>query len=598
MSQNSKTLLHTLEEKMKDAFAKADLPFDHVAVQQSDRPDLADFQCNSAFSLSKELKQNPRVIAEKVVSTLDKAYFEKVEVAGPGFINLVLKNDFLASFADAFKKDERASCSRVEKEETFVIDYGGPNVAKPLHVGHLRPAIIGEAIKRALRFAGHYVIGDVHLGDWGTPMGMLIAELEERHPEWPYFDASQTSFPKDSPISVDALNVLYPEASTHFKTDEAFADKARTATAKLQDGTHAGYRALWKHFTTLSIDAMKEDYERLNVEFDLWLGESDAHDFIPPMIAEFKEKNLVVESDGALIVHVARETDKEEIPPLILVKKDGGYNYATTDLATLYDRLKKYNPHSVVYVVDTRQSLHFKQVFRVAEMANYFKPSALVHANFGTINGKDGKPFKTRDGGVMRLSGLIDLAKEEALKQAGFASEDDLNAEMKQMIESIAVAAIKYGDLAVNRQSDYIFDVQSFVQTEGKTGPYIQYAAVRIKAILEKAGAFNRDVALQVTDEAEKELLLQYLNFTHALHKATETHMPSVLCDHVYLLAKSFSRFYKNCPVNNCEDEKLRSSRLLLCEMVLRQIEIVMKDILSIQIPQKMLRKEDLENAA
>lgn len=594
----SHTLIQTLEKKLKDAFAKADLPFDNVIVQQSDRPDLADFQCNSAFSLSKELKQNPRAIAEKVVSTLDPSAFEKVEVAGPGFINLVLKNDFLAQFAETYKGDQRAACPVVSKEETFVVDYGGPNVAKPLHVGHLRPAIIGEAIKRALRFAGHYVVGDVHLGDWGTPMGMLIAELNERHPEWDYFDETKTSFPSEAPISVGDLTTLYPEASTHFKTDEAFADKARLATTKLQDGTHAGYRALWRHFTKISIDAMKEDYARLNVEFDLWLGESDAHDFIPPMIQDFKQKGFVIESDGALIVHVAKETDKEEIPPLILVKKDGGFNYATTDLATLYDRLKKYNPNSIVYVVDTRQSLHFKQVFRVAEMAGYFKPGHLNHANFGTINGKDGKPFKTRDGGLMSLSGLIALAKEEALKQAGFSSEEELSPDMKQMIESIAVAAIKYGDLAVNRQSDYIFDVQSFVQTEGKTGPYIQYAAVRIKAILEKAGKFNRDAKLQITDEAEKELLLQYLNFPNAVAKSVETHMPSVLCDHVYLLAKSFSRFYKNCPVNNCEDEKLRASRLLLCEMVLRQIEIIMKDILRIDIPQKMLRKEDLENAA
>lgn len=591
-------IIDLLTSCLKDAFEKEGLESSSVTVQVSDRPDLADFQSNAAFAMAKAARQNPREIATRIVDHIKlNNMFERVEVAGPGFINLVVAKPFLSGLMSNQQQDERCGIPVLEHEQTIVVDYGGPNVAKPLHVGHLRPAIIGESIKRVSRFIGHYTLGDIHLGDWGTPMGMLIAELEERHPEWDYFDASKTDgFPSEPPVSVVELNTLYPEASTHFKTDEAFADKARKATAELQDG-RAGYRALWRHFCTISLEAMKEDYHHLNVDFDLWLGESDVHDLIPEMIADLREKGLIVESDGALIIPVAREGDKEEIPPLILVKKDGGYNYATTDLATIYDRKKKYNPDRLIYVVDTRQSLHFRQVFRAAVLASYMREDQMEHANFGTINGTDGKPYKTRDGGVMRLANLIKEAREEAVTQAGFKDQDQ-DKTVQEMLDDISVAAVKYGDLAINRQSDYVFDVKAFVQSEGKTGPYIQYACVRIQSILEKVGQLDKPTSIIVEDEAEKELVLKYLEFPTILQRAFETSMPSVLCEHVYLLSKAFNRFYGACSVAGETDSAIRNSRIALCQMTLRQMKLIMVDLLGIDVPERMLRADDLEAVA
>ena len=593
-----KTILDHLNIVVKDAFAKAGFSTDIVSVQKSDRPDLADFQCNAALQMAREAKMPPRGVAEKVVAELDQSLFDKVEIAGPGFINLVVKNDFLSALMTPLQNDERAGLREEAGDQTIIIDYGGPNVAKPLHVGHLRPSIIGEAVKRTARYMGHYIIGDIHLGDWGTPMGMLIAELQERHPEWPYFDASKTDgYPEESPIAVEALTTLYPEASTHFKEDEEFADKARQATAELQDG-RPGYRALWRHFVDISLQTVKDDLGRLNVDFDLWLGESDVHDLIPEMIQDMRDKGLIVEDNGALIIHVAEEGDKEEIPPVIVVKKDGGYNYATTDLATIYDRKKKYNPNKLLYVVDTRQSLHFKQVFRAAAKAGYMPLEAMEHINFGTLNGKDGKPFKTRAGGVMRLTQLIAEARNEALEKSGYGADDNLPDEIEKMTDKIAIAAIKYGDLSVSRQSDYNFDLSSFLQTEGKTGPYIQYAAVRIRSILEKAGALDEKTQILITDDTEKELALKFLEFNDVVAKAFEHSMPSVLCEHVFLLAKAFNRFYRQCQVLNEEDKALRMSRLKLCAMVLRQITIIMETMLAIDMPQKMLRLGDEKEEA
>lgn len=601
----TKTIFDILNDRLKAAFEAVNLPSDHVSVQLSDRPDLADFQCNSAFQLAKSERKNPRELATLITEqmALDDL-FEKVEVAGPGFINLVINRAFLAGMLSMQQKDPRCGVPEVSRdnEQTIVIDYGGPNVAKPLHVGHLRPSIIGEAIKRTARFSGHYVIGDIHLGDWGTPMGMLLAELQERHPDWVYFDADKTSdFPKEPPFGADALISLYPEASTHFKEDAAFADKARQATAELQEG-RPGYKALWKHFRDLSLGSMRENFEALNVDFDLWLGESDVHDMIPDMIADLREKGLVVESDGALIIPVAEDSDKEDIPPMMLVKKDGGYTYATTDLATIYDRRKKYNPQQIIYVVDTRQSLHFKQVFRAAAKAGYMPLEQLSHVNFGTINGTDGKPYKTRQGGIMQLSQLIEEARIEAVKQAGYSSMDAVPSDMRAMIDDIAVAAVKFGDLSTTRQADYVFDLQSFVKAEGRTGPYIQYAAVRIKSILEKAGVAPRNeddlnVQIIIDDEAEKELALKYLELPAVIAKSIETSMPSQLCEHVYLLAKAFNRFYRSCPVATESDAAIKASRIALCQMVLRQIELVMEVMLGIDLPDRMLRAETEEDA-
>ncbi len=592
------TIIELLTSCLKDAFEKEGLDSSGVTVQVSDRPDLADFQSNSAFAMAKVARQNPREIATRIVDHIKlNNMFERVEVAGPGFINLVVAKPFLSGVMSNQQQDSRCGVPVLDVEQTVVVDYGGPNVAKPLHVGHLRPAIIGESIKRISRFIGCYTLGDIHLGDWGTPMGMLIAELEERHPEWDYFDPKkERGFPSEPPVTVSELNTLYPEASTHFKSDEIFADKARKATAELQDG-RAGYRALWRHFCAISLEAMKQDYHHLNVDFDLWLGESDVHDLIPDMIEDLKSKGLIVESDGALIIPVAKEGDKEEIPPLILVKKDGGYNYSTTDLATIFDRKKKYNPNRIVYVVDTRQSLHFKQVFRAAIMAGYMQEGQLEHANFGTINGTDGKPYKTRDGGVMRLSNLIQEARKEAVDQAGF-DEGHKTEELERMLDDISVAAVKYGDLAINRQSDYVFDVKAFVQAEGKTGPYIQYACVRIQSILEKVGGLDKAVSIMVETPEEKELVLKYLEFPIVLRRAFDGSMPSVLCEHVYLLSKAFNRFYGACSVANEGDAAVKASRIALCQMTLRQMKLIMTELLGIDVPQRMLRVGDIGEVA
>lgn len=600
-----KTIFDHLNLAVKNAFAKIGIAdTSTVEVHLSDRPDLADFQCNAALQLARVLKQPPRAIAEKVVEAIrqsdDTALFEKIDIAGPGFINLNVNKDFLSGLMNQLQGSKRCGAPETAEQHNIVVDYGGPNVAKPLHVGHLRPAIIGEAVKRIARFEGHYVLGDVHLGDWGTPMGMLIAKLQERDPDLVYFDpAYEGDYPTESPVTVDMLNILYPEASTHFKADKVFADKARKATAELQDGRR-GYRALWQHFVTISIGAMKKDYAPLNVDFDLWLGESDVHDIIPAMIDDLKSKSLAVEDGGALIVHVAQEDDKDDMPPMILVKKDGGYNYSTTDLATIFDRQKKYNCAKILYVVDTRQSLHFKQLFRVAAKAGYIGIEQLEHINFGTINGKDGKPYKTRDGGIMRLKMLIEQAREEAMVQSGFDDFETLDSTLQNMLNDIAVAAVKYGDLSTHRQSDYVFDVSAFVQAEGKTGPYVQYAGVRLRSIIEKIGhgddAKLVDASKQVViiDDAEKALAMKYLEFPQALERAIASSMPSILCEHVYLIARAFSRFYGECPVVNETDMAVKSSRVALCQMVLTQIDLIMVELLGIPMPEKMLRASDL----
>lgn len=600
MAQNLEQSLHDVLQK---AFIAAGYAAADVKVQASDRPDLADFQCNSAFQLAKAERKNPRELAQAVVDKIDTDFFEKVEVAGAGFINLVVKKQNIAdsladlniSFSDAI---------RAEKPLNIVLDYGGPNVAKPLHVGHLRPAIIGESLKRIARAVGHHVVGDVHLGDWGTPMGMLIAELKDRHSDWVFFDADyQGEYPQKAPFNADDLKLLYPQASARFKNEEDFAERARQATAELQTGRR-GYTQLLHYFRTLSIEAMQQDYKNLNVSFDLWLGESSVNDAMQKMVDELVQKNIAEDSRGAKIIRVARPDDKEEFPPLILVKNDGAYNYATSDLATIRERVfnPEFNmgkkPDEIWYVVDRRQSLHFKQVFRAAHMAGFIDEKSLRHIGNGTVNGPDGKPFKTRDGGMMSLSELIAVAEQEAMVQSGF-SETDLNDELRLMIKQIAIAAIKYGDLSA-RLADYIFDVKAFVQAEGKTGPYIQYAAVRIKSIIDKAGLSVKSIEaapLNVQAEEEKTLGLTLLNYSHALHKSLEQSTPGFLCDHLYAVAREFNRFYKACPVLAADDEATRLSRLRFCQCVLQQIEHGMQ-ALGIDIPDRMLRADKQENAA
>ncbi len=582
-------LITYLNTRAEAIFAAQDIPVELAVFAKSDRPDLADFQCNGAFQAAKALRKNPREIATAVQAELaNDAAIEEVRVDGPGFINVRLKNEFISEKLADLDFDKPHDGSQIS--ETIMLDYGGPNVAKPLHVGHLRSAIIGESVKRIAQALGHTVIADVHLGDWGTPMGMLIAELSERHPDWSYFDENATSYPETAPITVDDLNTLYPQAAAHFKADADFAQKAREATAKLQQGK-AGYRALWQHFISISLVAVKRDFSALNVDFDLWLGESDADAVMQEMIADLKAKGLVEESDGAQVIQVQREEDEIEFPPLILIKRDGGVTYASTDLATIYQRTREQKPDRIGYIVDQRQSLHFKQVFRAAALAGYMGEDQLEHIGFGTVNGKDGKPFKTRDGGVMRLSELIQLARDEVTRKVGQENTDD-DFSVTDMIESIAIAAVKFGDLSSPRVSDYIFDTEAFVRLEGKTGPYIQYAAVRVQSLLEKAAAkgfaVDQPAVVNVIEVEERNLALALLEFPATMQRAHERRMPSDLCEHVYSVAQAYSRFYQACQILGASDEAVIKSRLSLSRMVFAHISACLQN-LAIDVPTRML---------
>ncbi len=581
------SIIHYLNARAVQAFEANEVPVELAKFTPSDRPDLADFQCNGAFQAAKALRKNPREIAAAIQEHLatDPA-FEEVTVAGPGFINVRLTNEFLS------KKLQQLDFENVidegEKPETMIFDYGGPNIAKPLHVGHLRSAVIGDAVKRIARSLGHKVIADVHLGDWGTPMGMLIAEMEHRNPDWPYFSENETSFPTESPIKVDNLNKLYPEAAKHFKEDKDFADRARAITAELQAG-RAGYRALWQHFVNTSLTTVKKDFAALDVNFDLWLGESHADVVMPAMLADLKEKGLAVESEGALVIHVAREDDDFEFPPLILEKTGGGVTYGTTDLATIYQRVnleKKID--RIVYIVDQRQSLHFKQVFRAAALAGYIDEDKLEHLGFGTVNGKDGKPFKTREGGVMRLAELLQMARDEVANKMGIVGKDDES--LINMAESIAMAAVKYGDLSTQRLSDYIFDTEAFVKLEGKTGPYIQYAAVRVQSLIDKAADKDlkpsADIHLETAEERSLAMLL--LDYPVVLKRAHDRRMPSDICEHVYNIAQAYSRFYQNCPVMTADSKEQSESRLALSQLARKDI-VASMDKLGIEIPDRMV---------
>ncbi|MDB5491455.1 MAG: argS [Micavibrio sp.] len=586
------SLLQKLSAVTGEAFAAEGLPAEMGHVRVSDRPDLAQFQCNGAMSAAKTAKKNPRAVAEAIVARLkDNPLFSKIEIAGPGFINLNVTDDVLSAFLKDNAKDGRYGFASFGAGETMVLDYGGPNVAKAMHVGHLRPCIIGDALRRMALFAGYKAIGDVHLGDWGTPMGMIISALEMLHPDWPYFDADfKGEYPKESPVTMADLEQIYPKASAACKEDPARMDAARRATMELQDG-RAGYRALWKHFVAVSIAGIKVNYDALGVHFDLWKGEADVHDLIAPMVQDLEKRGFAVKDDGATIVPIKKNDDEKEFPPLILYKRDGAVMYGTTDLATIVERVQLYHPSKIVYVVDQRQSLHFEQVFRAARLSG-IAPDAieLTHAGFGTMNGADGKPFKTRAGGVMRLEDMIEMATEAArtqMKEAGVAQDADA-AEQERIANQVAVAAIKFADLQNQRQSDYIFDLNRFTSFEGKTGPYLQYQAVRVKSLLKKAEAQNDQSSeyLIVNDE-NRALALLLSELPEALALSLRNYTPHVLCDHVYRLANAFSSFYGNCHILSEPDAGIRANRLRLCRMVMEQLVLVL-DLLGIVVPERM----------
>ncbi len=575
------SLASKLTEIMGGVFAGAGLPAELGLVRVSDRPDLCQFQCNGAMAAAKVAGKNPREIAGIIAEALKgRREFSKVEIAGPGFINLDVTDEFLNAHLSSIAGDNRLGVVESGKNKTIVLDYGGPNIAKPMHVGHLRASIIGDSLRRICKFAGYNALGDVHMGDWGLPMGQIITELEERGI-------------LGQPVTMEDLEEIYPAASKACKEDEVRMERARAATVKLQDGDPE-YTKVWQQFIDVSIAGMKKNFDDLGVHFDLWKGEASVHSLIAPMVEKLKDAGLAVESDGALVVNVAQEGDKKEIPPLILYKRDGAVMYGTTDMATLVDRVQLYDDLAkIVYIVDQRQSLHFEQVFRAARMGNIVPDNIeLTHAGFGTMNGTDGKPFKTRAGGVMKLEDLIAMGVEKAqarLQEAEIGKEYR-EAERADIAHKVSIAAIKFADLQNNRIADYVFDLDRMTSFEGKTGPYLLYQAVRIKSLLRKAaeqGMEPAGVDADIVDDVSRNLALVLAELPDHFETALKNYTPHVLCEYAYRLAQSFSSFYGNCHILSEEDERLRSSRLALCALTYKYLELVLA-ILGIQIPERM----------
>ena len=557
-------------------------------VNVSNRPDLCQFQCNGALAAAKKYGKAPRNIAEEVVESLNSLNtFEEISIAGPGFINIKVKDEVLVKYVNDMAKDKKCGCSNAENPMSIVVDYGGANVAKPLHVGHLRPAIIGESIKRTAKFLGHNVIGDVHLGDWGLQIGMVITEVKRRQPDLPYFDESFTGeYPKEAPFTIDELEDIYPKASKLAKSDENAMLEAREATVELQKGRR-GYRALWQHILNVSVADLKKNYSSLNVFFDLWKGESDAQEFIPDMVKYLKDNGYTKESEGALVVDVEEETDKAPIPPFLVLKSDGASLYGTTDLATIVQRVQDYNPDEIIYLADKRQSLHFKQLFRCAKKTHIFDADkTLDYIGFGTMNGKDGKPFKTREGGVMRLHDLIEIIKS-AVRDKIVANNSVEADKVEDTARIVGLAALKYGDLSNQATKDYIFDIDRFAAFEGNTGPYILYTVVRIKSILSKVNPTGEEVIVKPYSDVERDLMLKLTKFNEVIEASYAERAPHKICEYIYDLSNIFNRFYNSNKIVSEEDKEKQSSWVAMITLVKRVIEQCL-DLLGIEVPEKM----------
>ena len=587
-----KKILELITEEFEKAFEKNEYDKKLGKVVVSNRPDLCQYQCNGAMAGAKLYHKAPIMIANQVVESLqDNEMFESVEAVMPGFINIKLNSEFVAKYLNDMKEADKYGCEN-KAPETIVIDYGGANVAKPLHVGHLRSAVIGESVKRIERFMGNKVISDVHLGDWGLQMGLIITELECRKPDLVYFDESYTGeYPEEAPFTISELEEIYPCASAKSKVDEEFKEKAHQATLKLQSG-YAPYTAIWKHIMKVSVEDLKKNYGNLNVDFDLWKGESDAQPYIPGLIQDLIDKKLAYESQGALVVDIANEDDTKELPPCIVRKSDGAALYATSDLATIIQREQDYKPNHYIYVADKRQELHFTQVFRVSKKANIVDENTKMEfLGFGTMNGKDGKPFKTRDGGVMRLESLIaqiNKAVYDKIMENRTVSEEEANNTAK----IVGLAALKYGDLSNQASKDYIFDIDRFASFEGNTGPYILYTIVRIKSILEKykTESGNADVNLPVinTDNgSQMQLMLEVAKFNEIIENAAEELAPHKICSYVYDLSNAFNRFYHETKILAEEDQTKKAGYIALINLTINVLEQCI-DLLGFRAPDRM----------
>ena len=579
-------ILDIITGKMQQAFADAgyDASFGRVTV--SNRPDLCEYQCNGALAAAKQYKCAPIQIARAVAEKLNAKDYDLVEAVMPGFINLKLSGSFLQSYLEEMRTARDFGVKKTGQGKTIVVDYGGANVAKPLHIGHLRPAIIGESLKRLYKFMGYNAIGDVHLGDWGLQMGLIIAELSEREPELPYFDESFTGdYPTEAPFTVSDLEEIYPAASAK-KADPEFSRKAHQATYELQQGRR-GYRALWQHIMNVSVADLKKNYDNLDVHFEKWLGESDADPYIPAMVEDMKNRGIAVQSEGAWVIPVSQEGDKKEVPPCILVKSDGSSIYATTDLATLVQRTRDWDPDKVLYVTDKRQNLHFEQVFRAARKAGIVKETTqLEHVGFGTMNGSDGKPFKTRDGGVLRLEQLIsdmtDFVRAKVVENQIVDSS-----EVEATTAKIAMAALKYGDLSNQPTKDYNFDMERFAAFEGNTGPYILYTIVRIKSILSRFGAWENLPIQPPADQSARDLMLAVTRFAPSLENALATSSPNVICAYIYNLAGCVNKFYHENRILTEEDKQKQAGYIALIALAKNLLETCIS-ILGFSAPDKM----------
>ncbi len=587
-----KQIIELIEAELEEAFEKAGYDRTLAKVTLSNRPDLCEYQCNGAMAGAKTYKKAPIMIAEDVVNYLKESVcIAEAEAVKPGFINMKLNEEFTAGFLNQMAADANLGLEQAEKPEMIIVDYGGPNVAKPLHVGHLRAAIIGESVKRICRKMGHQVLGDVHLGDWGYQMGLIITELKKRKPKLPYFDESwQEEYPQEAPFTISELEEIYPTASSYAKEHEDYREEALHATWMLQNG-HKGYTALWKHIVRISVSDIKKNYERLNVEFDLWKGESDAQKYIPDMIQGFKDKGQAYLDEGALVIDVREESDTKEIPPCLIQKSDGASLYGTTDLATLIQREEDYRPDRVIYVVDKRQEMHFTQVFRAAKKTGIVREETkLKFLGFGTMNGKDGKPFKTREGGVMRLENLIADINEEMYKKMAENRMVDKE-EAGNTSKMIGLSAIKYGDLSNQAAKDYVFDVDRFTSFEGNTGPYILYTIVRIKSILNKyqgqGGALEGLLCLGACTDSEKALMLEVCRYNAAVEAAFTETAPHKICAYIYELANAFNRFYHETKILAEEDKERQKSYIALL-IITRNVLEACIDTLGFEAPERM----------
>ena len=594
-----KKILDLITDEVKKAFTECGYDAKYAKVTLSNRPDLCEYQCNGAMAAAKEYKKAPFMIADEVAEKLAaNKIFAMAESVKPGFLNLKIDEAYLADYVAKMQEDDgRFGCEKTDAPKTIMIDYGGPNVAKPLHVGHLRSAIIGESVKRIGKFMGHNVIGDVHLGDWGLQMGLIITELKARKPELVYFDEAYTGeYPEEAPFTISELEEIYPTASGKSKEDEAYKEAAMQATFELQHGRR-GYQALLKHILNVSVTDLKKNYANLNVSFELWKGESDAQPYIPDMVQKMKDDGFAYISDGALVVDVKEDTDTKEIPPCMILKSDGASLYNTTDLATMVWRMKDYNPDEMIYVVDKRQELYFTQVFRCARKTGIVKPETeLKFLGFGTMNGKDGKPFKTRQGGVMRLEHLISGINEEMLAkiQENQKTKENLGIsteEAENTAKTVALAAIKYGDLSNQASKDYIFDIDRFTSFEGNTGPYILYTIVRIKSILNKYHGLGKDESGAAIEPAhskgEKDLMLELSKFNAVMENAFEETAPHKICSYIYDLANAFNSFYHGTKIMSEENEAVQKSYIRLLELTKSVLETCI-DVLGFSAPERM----------